>query len=299
MKTIMLIGCTGLIGTALTKRLIQEGYCVVGYSRSRPQIEDEHFFSYQGELSELSTMIRIMQRHNVDTVIHNAALSHPKMAQGNPYKMFQINLLGVLNSIEAASVANVNRYLFASAAGVYGNNVSDPILEDMPLKSECAYDSAKIAAEEVVKNYGIECGILRIGFVYGPGRVHECPIAMLLREVRKNGMVKWQSGADQYLDYIYLDDAIEGFVGAVGATRLQHKIYNLGGGRLTPYHDVVSIVQKLYPEANIQIGPGGLGYDDIGRMDNSRAQEDFGYVPRVTLEEGIRVYNDWIIKSSI
>ena len=276
MDTVMLIGCTGLIGSALTQRLLAQGYRVVGYSRSKVALEHPNFIHCQGELSELSTMVRAMQRFGVATVIHNAALSHPKMAMDQPYKMFQVNLVGVLDSIEASSIAGVKRYVFCSAAGVYGNDLSDPIPETAPLRSECAYDSAKIAAEEVVKNYGIECAILRIGFVYGPGRVHECPIAMLLREVQRSGCVDWQAGRDQYLDYIHISDTVDGILGAVAAPRLNHKIYNLGGGRLTPYQDVVRIVQKLYPQARISVGPGGLGYDNIGRMDNTRAAEDLG-----------------------
>ena len=294
MSTVMLIGCTGLIGSALTRRMLEEGYRVIGYSRGDVKIEHPNFISCQGELSELSTMVRIMQRYQVDTVIHNAALSHPKMAQDNPYKMFQINLVGVINSIEAASISKVKRYLFSSAAGVYGNNISDPIYETAPLQSECAYDSSKIAAEEVVKNYGLECAVLRIGFVYGPGRVHECPIAMLVREVQATGKANWPSGRDQYLDFIHIDDTVDGFIGAIAAPKLNYKIYNLGGGRLTPYQDVIKIVNKLYPQAQISVGPGGLGYDDIGRMDNSRALEDFGYVPKVSLEQGIEGYAQWL-----
>lgn len=294
LKTVMVIGCNGLIGASLVRKLLEEGYEVVGYSRRMPDVEHSHFHAYTGELSELNLMVSVMLGHQIETVIHNAALSHPKMAKNNPYRLFQVNLAGVLNSIEAARITGVKRYLFASAAGVYGNNISDPIVEDMPLRSECVYDSAKIAAEEVVKNYGIACGIFRIGFVYGPGRIHECPIAMLLRAVRKDGCVEWTSGLDQYLDYVYIDDVINGLVGAVKAEKLNHRIYNMGGGRLTQYRDVVDIVRRMYPFARIKIGNGGLGYDDIGRMDNRRAKEDFGYEPKVALEEGIRRYDEWL-----
>ena len=214
MKTVMLIGCNGLIGKNLTEKLLAKGDTVIGYSRSKSKITHPNFIHYNGELSELSTLVRIMTLHKVDTVIHNAALSHPKMSADNPYKMFMINLSGVLNSIEAASIASVKRYIFSSAAGVYGNNISNPIYEDTLLKSECAYDSSKIAAEEVVKNYGIECAILRIGFVYGPGRIHECPIAMLINEILSKGYVDWNSGRNQLLDFIYIDDVINGFIGA-------------------------------------------------------------------------------------
>jgi len=292
----MLIGCNGLIGERLTKQLLQQGKTVVGYSRSRPVITHPNFAFYSAELSELSIMIRVMQYYQVEAVIHNAALSHPKMAENNPYKMFQINLIGVLNSIEAASVTNVKRFLFCSAAGVYGNNVSCSISETAPLKSQCAYDSSKIAAEEVVKNYGIECGILRIGFVYGPGRTHECPIAMLLRDVQKTGKAHWNSGSDQHLDYIHIEDTIAGMIGAVNAPALHYKIYNLGGGQFTPFNNVIDIVRTLYPSADIQVGPGGLGYDDIGCMDNSRAREDFGYEPSMPLESGVKGYAQWLLE---
>lgn len=294
MENVMVIGSNGLLGTAVTERLLEKGCEVIGYSRGKSEIKAEGFTYYLGDLSEYGTLARIMKKHRVKTVIHNAALSHPKMAVGNAYKMFQVNLVGVLNALEAATLTDVERFVFASAAGVYGNNQSDPIYETAPLQSECAYDSAKIAAEEAVKNYGMENAILRLGFIYGPGRITECPIAMLINDILDHGQADWPTGLDQYLDYIYLDDAVDGVVGAALATNLNHKIYNIGGGRMTPYSDVVKIVQELYPDAVIRVGKGGLGYDDIGRMDNSRAAADFDYEPRVSLEQGIAEYSQWI-----
>lgn len=208
--------------------------------------------------------------------------------------MFQINLVGVINSIEAASISKVKRYLFSSAAGVYGNNISDPIYETAPASIRVRVRLCKNRGGRSGKNYGLECAVLRIGFVYGPGRVHECPIAMLVREVQATGKANWPSGRDQYLDFIHIDDTVDGFIGAIAAPKLNYKIYNLGGGRLTPYQDVIKIVNKLYPQAQISVGPGGLGYDDIGRMDNSRALEDFGYAPKVSLEQGIEGYAQWL-----
>lgn len=297
MERIMVIGSNGLLGTEVCRKLLQQDCEVIGYSSRKSSIEARGFTFYAGDLNEYGTIARIMKKHAIDVVIHNAALSHPKMAQGNSYKMFKVNLTGVLNSLEASVLTDVGRFVFISAAGVYGNNKSDPIYETAPLCSECAYDSAKIAAEEAVKNYGIDNAILRIGFIYGPGRITECPIAMLINEILDKGSVKWEHGIDQYLDYIYLSDAADGVIRAALAKNLNHKIYNLGGNRLTPYSSIVQIVEGLYPNTSIQIGNGGLGYDDIGRMDISRAQKDFGYMPRVSLEEGIEIYNKWLVSN--
>ena len=118
MSSVMLIGSNGLLGTAVTHKLLKAGYEVIGYSRSQSPIEEKGFTFYAGDLSEYGTLARIMKKHNVKTVIHNAALSHPKMAQGNAYKMFQINLVGVLNALEAATLTDVDRFVFTSAAGV-------------------------------------------------------------------------------------------------------------------------------------------------------------------------------------
>lgn len=212
----------------------------------------------------------------------------------NPYRIYRTNVTGTLVSLEAARNFGVRRYIYISSGAVYGSVSLDTVPETVPLHGESPYGASKVACEELVRNYGLDSASLRVGFVYGPGRKLECPIQLLLDGCIRNGSVHLEHGAEQMMDYIYVDDCVDAIATIAMAKKLPHTEYNIGGGENVPYSRVIACVQKLYPNATIQVGSGTLGYDNLGAMDMRRAFADFGWRPKVTLEDGIARYGKWL-----
>lgn len=291
----LIIGGNGLVGTRLVKHLCNQGEEVISFSGHRPSAEVEGCTYYQGDVTEYGTINQILHRHKVDRIIHNAAVSHPKLFLDNPYKIYRTNVTGTLTTLEAARNYGIDRYLYISSGAVYGNVNLESVTEEVPLHSENPYGATKVACEELVRNYGLDSASLRVGFVYGPGRKFECPIHMLLNDCIHKPEVHWEHGIDQRMDYIFVDDCVDAIATIAMADRLPHTEYNVGGGENVPYHRVVNCVKHLYPNTPIEIGNGTLGYDNLGAMNIKRVYEDFCWKPKVNLEEGIARYNQWLL----
>ena len=291
---ILIIGGSGFVGKRLTEYFIKDNHEVISYSRSKISPALDGCTYYQGDVTEYGTIFKILSEHKVDAIIQNAAISHPKLFTENPYKIYRTNVEGTLVSLEAARVFNVGKFVYISSGAVYGNTDLEIVKETAPLRGESAYGASKVACEEIVRNYGINSVSIRVGFVYGPGRVFECPINNLLSDVLSQGSANWETGADQSMDYAYIDDVVKGIALATLSNSLRHTEYNLGGGQKTNFSEVISIVKELLPEANINIGNGDLGFDNLGALDINRAYEDFNWIPEVTVKEGIKRYLGWM-----
>lgn len=156
------------------------------------------------------------------------------------------------------------------------------------------YGATKVACEELVRNYGLDSVSLRVGFVYGPGRVNECPVNMILSTLLKEGKVDWDHGSEQMLDFIYIEDCVEAIAKISLADHNPHAEYNIGGGEVIPYTRIIDKARKLFPTAPIHVGPGDLGYDNLGALSVQRAFEDFGWKPRFSIEQGMEQYMNWL-----
>ena len=162
------------------------------------------------------------------------------------------------------------------------------------LYAENPYGATKVACEELVRNYGLDSVSLRVGFVYGPGRVNECPVNMILSTLLKEGKVDWDHGSEQMLDFIYIEDCVEAIAKISLADHNPHAEYNIGGGEVIPYTRIIDKARKLFPTAPIHVGPGDLGYDNLGALSVQRAFEDFGWKPRFSIEQGMEQYMNWL-----
>ena len=290
----LLIGGNGLIGTRLSAYLADHGEEVFSYSLHSPSQKHPGVHYIQGDVTDYGTLNMLLKQNHIDRIIHNAGVSHPKMFRDNPYKIYRTNVNGVLTSLEAARNYGVDRYVYISSGAVYGNVHYDVVDETIPLHAENPYGATKVACEELVRNYGLDSVSLRVGFVYGPGRVNECPVNMILSTLLKEGKVDWDHGSEQMLDFIYIEDCVEAIAKISLADHNPHAEYNIGGGEVIPYTRIIDKARKLFPTAPIHVGPGDLGYDNLGALSVQRAFEDFGWKPRFSIEQGMEQYMNWL-----
>lgn len=106
--------------------------------------------------------------------------------------------------------------------------------------------------------------------------------------------VDWDHGSDQMLDFIYIEDCVEAIAKISLADHNPHAEYNIGGGEVIPYTRIIDKARKLFPTAPIHVGPGDLGYDNLGALSVQRAFEDFGWKPRFSIEQGMEQYMNWL-----
>jgi UDP-glucose 4-epimerase len=266
----------------------------------------------QGDINDLSALIRALRKYKIQRVVHMAALM-PPATEPEPYKGFVVNAIGTVNVLEAACIADVERVVFTSSVSFYGrlrepehlHPTYKPVTEDHLPNPRSVYDVTKVASEVMGLNYARVYGIgfvsLRFANIYGPGKLARHGRVSLHSTIIESALagkpVHLPQGREQKADMIYVDDVAEGIVRATLADRLAHAEYNISTGRGETMVDFADAVKAIIPNAEIEIGPGldFFGYGAPGGyylMDPTRAREDLGFVARFSLEEGVRAYVD-------
>ncbi len=169
---VLITGGMGVIGAETSRKFVKEGHRPVIFARHRDDsligdIADRIDFE-QGDVLDMPRILQAIKKHKATHVVHAAAFVGAVSA-GNPALSIQVNVLGLVNVLEAARALDVRRVVFTSAKGVYGPVTGEygsptwkPMSEDLPAKPKRIYDSAKFMGENVCTyhhdNMGVETG---------------------------------------------------------------------------------------------------------------------------------------------
>ena len=309
---VLITGGMGVIGAETSRKFVTEGHRPVIFARHRDDsligdIIDKIDFE-QGDVLDMPRILQALKKHKVTHVVHAAAFVGAVSAQ-NPALSIQVNVVGLVNVLEAARTLDVQRVVFTSAKGVYGPVTGEygyptykPMHEDMPKNPKRIYDSAKFMGENVCiyysDNMGLDTVSLRFASTYGPGKTaRHGPMAVMSRIVENpaHGLpFKLEQGGDDKDDFIYNKDSANGIYLATVAGSLKSRVFNIGTGVGVTLKDFATVIRKHIPNAQMEIGDGlnfyGFAYPATGVYDISRAREELGYKPEYDLERGIADY---------
>lgn len=165
MKTAIITGITGQDGSYLAEFLLQRDYKVIGLVR-RSSMEDKKLFNIEhllnnknlilenGDLTDSSSIWRIIQKYRPDEFYNLAAQSHVGVSFTSPESTFGINTTGVLNCLEAIrNVSPLTKFYQASTSEMFGDNSAAPQNEKTPFSPVSPYACSKVAAHNLVVNY--------------------------------------------------------------------------------------------------------------------------------------------------
>jgi UDP-glucose 4-epimerase len=207
------------------------------------------------------------------------------------------NVGGTVSLIQAVRDAGVRRIVFTSSGAVYGEQSEERVREDAIPNPGSPYAVSKLAAENYLNTIGalwsIDTVILRVFNAYGPGQQlrasHPPVVPAMLRQALGGGSIIVHGDGRQQRDFVFVDDVVNGLMAAANASTVNRLIINIGSGVPTSINDVVATLgrcmgKELTP-LRVTAESGG-----VSRLcaDLSRARERLGYVPRVSLDEGIR-----------
>jgi UDP-glucose 4-epimerase len=309
---ILLTGGLGVNGAWVTRKLVERGYRpVVLENRIDTSLIGDDIAQkvelIEADIRNSQALASIFQSRKIQRVIHMAALITG--IQTDIQSGFQVNAGGTVNVLEAATTTGVERIVYTSSRGVYGH-IDGPqahpnyeaITEDHPQRPFLVYDVCKAVSEGLGRNYarmrGLQFVALRFAQIYGPGKLQRHGPYGIFSRLIENPVaakpVKIPRGGDQRDDVIYVDDIAEAIVVAAFHSRPSYEAYNISRGIGTTLHDFADAVRKVLPNSEIEIGPGldyhGLGANYCGIMDNTRARDDLGFVPKYDLAHGVSHY---------
>ena len=311
MSAILVTGGIGLIGSLVSRKLIEMGKEVVVFDLRKDMtfvkdIEGRLDF-VEGDLTDLPKIIHTIRHYNIERIIHMASAPQT-LTETNLMMGFKIQAEGTMNILEASRLLDIHRCVCISSQSVYAlpegkhaHPLYKPITEDWPKAPRHAYGASKLYMEHMGIRYhqvhGLDYVGIRFATTYGPGKALRWPSVAIQSHIIESAMTgtsyKVSQGGDQVDDMIYHKDAAQGVVNACFAENLSHRIFHLGTGQGVTLKDMVKVLEDVYGDIDVKIGPG-LDYMGTGKFygvyDITRAREELGYDPQFTLESGIRDY---------
>ncbi len=295
MKTLLVTGGSGMVGQHVAQAAAARG--------CRVRLADYAWPSTplwaEGD-ERVSFDIRDAQAcrehvRGVDAIVHCAAVVGPARSRVDPQQTLAVNVNGTANLLEAAHAQGA-RLLSMSTATLYGHRAAlEPLPEDAPTDPLTVYDGTKLMSEAWCsahrRTYGSDVASFRTGFVFGRGtQIGE----YFLPRVLAGEAVAEPAGREHPCDFTYVVDLAEALVAAALAPALAHSLYNITGGVIRTRGDLAQAVRMVVPEAQIT---QGAGIDPARHLRGAcvirRAQEDFGWQPRFTLETAMA---DWMAR---
>jgi UDP-glucose 4-epimerase len=311
---VLITGGMGVMGAEATRRFIREGHRPVVYARHRDEsLVSDLLDKMDVELGDVMDMPRLLdtiKKHKITHIVHTAAFVGAVSA-ANPALSVQVNVMGMVNILEAARLFDIERVVYTSAKGIYGPMLGEyghptykPVDEDIPKNPKRIYDSAKLMGEHAgiyyATNLGLDVIVLRFATTYGPGKTARhgnMGITSQLVEAPFFGRpFRLDQGGEQRDDFIYNKDSAAGIYLATVKTGLQSRVFNIGSGVGSTLLDMAAAVRRHIPGADIEIGPGldflKGPYPMCSVYDIARARHELGFAPAYDIEAGVADYVD-------
>ena len=316
MSRILVTGGFGLIGHHVVSKLENLGHEVIVVDnktnyKSIPQDELNYLLAerkkkiktprtYHFDICEQRNIEWLFHFYGtVDTVIHLASFPRQKVVNGDPITASRVMTEGLVNLCERAANFNVKKFVYISSSMVYGD-FTDDVKEDYNCKPQGQYGILKLAGENLVKDYTrrgcFDHVIIRPSAVYGPLDVEDRVIAKFILTAMRGGTLR-VNGASETLDFTYVEDAADGIVAAALSDNANNKTYNITKSHSRSLLDAAQLAVKVAGKGTIEVRDKDADFPSRGALNIDAARRDFGFNPKVDVEEGFQIYYDWLSTS--
>lgn len=288
----LVFGATGLIGSQLVKRLLEEGFEVTGTSRKKEKFELPKYKQVQMDISDKKNFSKITGKY--DYVFNMAAHISPGYSTDEALQCLLVNSLGTLNILEYMVKNGMSRLIHSSSVTVYGKPRRLMVRETSPTKPIIVYGVSKLTAESYCNMYstlhGLNITILRYGSVYGPGLNQRTALPIFIERARKNEDIYLYGNGMRSQDYVCVDDVIE--ANLLSANKGIKGIFNIGSGINTTMRELAyTIVEVLESKSKISFDRSKQQEFSIG-IDIKKAKRELGYNPQFTLKKSLEKYRE-------
>lgn len=317
MRTILLTGGAGFIGSACLRRFLERGDRVIVVDNFEPtlyprplkeenlawarQAADFEFVEY--DIRDAPSMRSIFANNSIDVVVHLAAVAGVRPSIENAPLYFDINVTATSLLLELARDHGVEDIVLASSSSVYGGNTKTPFSEDDPVESPVSpYAASKLALEILAQTHhhlhGGNLTCLRFFTVYGPRQRPEMAIHKFMRIIDDGETIPMFGDGTTGRDYTYIDDIVQGVERAVDSLG-GFAIYNLGGDKVVLLKDLIDIIAEVVGKpAQIEQLPMQPGDVALTMADLTRARAELGYSPTTSIRDGVAKMWAWYSRRS-
>ena len=292
---ILIMGSEGFVGQNL----------VHGLSKNHDvfrsdQIDSEGKNYFKCDITNFNSVEKIVK--DVDTVIHLTAHSLVSSLDGSITNA-QVNIMGLLNLLEACRKNSIPKVIFTSASSLIGEPSSFQVNEKHVPKPKTAYGITKLTSEHYLRLYNelynLDYTVFRFFNIYGPFQKNGL-IPSIYKKIQNNEPITIFGKGDQIRDYVYIEDIIPFFEKSTISKIAKDTIFNMGTGIGTSILDIVktmSQILKIEPKIEFQDPRPG----EIGNFvsDTMLLKETFDSIPNTSVEAGLTKTISWLKESSV
>lgn len=315
MGKLLITGAMGHVGYETARQAAEAGIEVVGqvlatFRQADAEALGPHVTWVKCDLSNPYELAMLAAEHDIEGVIHTAAIPNDKVGIPQPMRTFESNVVATELLLESARRLGWRRFILVSTGSVFQNlpDAVTPVAEDTLPTPKSLYAVTKRSAELMTgvyaSTYGLSAVTARISWIYGPPLVPAAfdgprgPVPEFLRRALKGEAVDEPSGGDFAASFTYVADCAAGLLALYGATTLAHDTYHVGSGRNYTTFEVARAVEKAVPGATVAVGPGSLPWTETtvmrGPLACERMAEELGFRPAHDLDAGIAAFAEWM-----
>ena len=296
-------GGAGYIGSALVKRLVEDGNQVVSvdsllngdYGPLKALGLGDKAVLHVGDIRDGNKVEEIFG--GSDVIAHLAALPGLVKCRENPEDATSINVYGTHQVLEAARRLDIGRVVFCSSAAVYGKPMELPVKESHPLRPLNLYGVTKLAGEKLMEsyhdNYGIETVSLRFGNVFGVGLYtnYDTVIPKFVRMGLRGEPLTVYGDGTSSRDFVHVEDVVQAVILSLTSEGRGGQAYNVGGETMAIGVLAENISELLEMETGSQVGiehlPPRPGETKEFSFDQEKIAGDLGYEPSWSVMQGV------------
>lgn len=327
---VLITGAAGFIGSHLAKKLISQGYEVIGVDNINdyydPQLKEDRLASigkdnfkfYKTDLENFEELNAIFIKNKPEVVVNLAAQAGVRYSLENPMAYIDSNIVGFVNILECCRHHEVKHLIYASSSSVYGANTSKPFATtdniDHPLSLYAATKkSNELMAHTYSHLYNLPTTGLRFFTVYGPWGRPDMALFKFTKAIVNDEEIDVYNHGNMMRDFTYVDDIVEAISRLVkrpaqpnpewsgdnpdpSSSYAPYKIYNIGNNSPVRLMEFVEAIEnklgKTAKKNYMDLQPGDVP-ETYANVDDLYNNIDFK--PETTIQDGVNKFIDWYL----
>ncbi|MBK8698702.1 MAG: dTDP-glucose 4,6-dehydratase [Saprospiraceae bacterium] len=327
-RNILITGGAGFIGSHVVRHFLRNrpDYTILNldlltYAGNLENLKDvenqANYFFEKGDIGDAQKVKEILEKYQIDGIIHLAAESHVDRSISDPLVFVRTNLLGTANLLQCVKAYWKNdfkgkRFYHISTDEVYGSLEMDGSLftEKTPYDPRSPYSASKAGSDHLVRafyhTYGMPCVISNCSNNYGPNHFPEKLIPLIIHNILQQKPLPVYGAGANVRDWLYVTDharAIE----LIFHEGVDGETYNIGG-----HNEITNLqlVEKICDLMDVKLRrPQGTnkalitfvkdraGHDLRYAIDASKIETELGWRPEYTLDQGLELTIDWYLQN--
>ena len=315
MRTILVTGAAGFIGTNFVRMLIERDEPVklvaldkLTYAGNLANLADvlerkDRLVFVRGDICDARLVADLLEQHRIREVVNFAAESHVDRSILGSGPFIQTNVVGTQVLLDAAKARGIEKFLQVSTDEVYGSLPEDKpqvkFTEETPLAPNSPYSASKAAADCLVRAYhhtfGMPVLTTRCSNNYGPYQFPEKLIPLFVTNLMEGKKVPLYGDGMNVRDWLSVDDHCEALWAVLNKGRVG-EVYNIGGNNEIPNRQITETILRLMGknwEESVQYVKDRPGHDRRYAIDAGKIRRELGWEPKHRFEAAIQNTIDW------